>query len=88
MHTCANEHDVILPILRLHSVHHYLGELVFHVGLDDDWPVVDWVDGVEHGRVSPRKGDDLVWKIFRRIETTESFTGALRKQKIIVQQSK
>ena len=77
LHTSANEHDVILAVLRLHLVHHDLGELVVHVRLHHDGLVVDGEDGVKHGRVAPGEGDHVVREILGGVETAKRLAGAL-----------
>ncbi|TNN56371.1 hypothetical protein EYF80_033407 [Liparis tanakae] len=51
--TCPDEHDVILSVLRLHPVHHQLGELVVHVGSHHDGTPAYRVHRVVHGWVTP-----------------------------------
>ena len=77
MHTSADEHDVILAVLRLHLVHHDLGELVVHIRLHHDGLVVDGVDWVEHGRVAPGEGDHVVGEVLGGVEAAERLAGAL-----------
>ena len=77
MRTGANEHDVILAVLRLHLVHHDLGELVVHVRLHHDGLVVDGVHGVEHGRVAPGEGHHVVGQVLGAVEPAKRLAGAL-----------
>lgn len=81
MHTCANEHDIILPILCLHFVHHQLGKLVVHVCAYHYGSSPYWVHRVVHGRVTPGEGDDIIRKVLRRIETSKCLAGALRSRR-------
>lgn len=76
--TCANEHDVILSVLRLHSVHHQLGELIVHVCPHHDGTASYWVDWVVHGWVAPGKGDDIIRKVLGGVKTSECLAGTLR----------
>lgn len=77
MFTCAYEHDVILSILRFHFIHHDLSELIIHVRFDYDRSIVDGVDRVEHGRVAPSKGHDLIGELLGGVIPPEGFARAL-----------
>lgn len=76
--TCPDEHDIILPVLRLHSVHHQLGELVVHVRPHHDGTPAYWVHWVVHGWVTPGKGDDIIREVLGGVESAECLTGTLR----------
>lgn len=77
MFTRPDEHDVVLSVLRLHSVHHQLGELVVHVRSHHDGTPAYRVHRVVHGGVTPGKGDDIVGKVLGGVESSECLTGAL-----------
>lgn len=49
--TCANKHDIILPVLRLHPVHHDLFQLVRNVGFYEERLAQRGVDWPPHQRV-------------------------------------
>lgn len=83
--TCSYEHDIILPILCLHLIHHDLGELVIHICFDNDGPTVDGVDRVKHGRVAPSKGHNLIRELFRGVVSSESFAWTLWSKQVKVQ---
>lgn len=78
MHTCPNEHDIILSVLGLHSVHHQLGELVVHICAYHDGTPTYGVHRVIHGRVTSGKGDDIVRQVLSGVEPSECLTGTLR----------
>lgn len=76
--TGADEHDVILAVLRLHSVHHQLGELVVHIRPHHDGAPAYRVHRVVHGRVTPGEGDDIIREVFGGVESSEGLAGTLR----------
>lgn len=63
--TCADEHDVILAVGRVYSVHGDLRETVVHVGPDEDGPPAHRVDRIVHQRVVTRKLDHIVREALR-----------------------
>lgn len=46
--TCANEHDIVLSISSIDSVHSDLCKAVVHIGPDEDGPSAHRVDRVVH----------------------------------------
>lgn len=76
--TRSDEHDIILSILRLHSVHHQLGELVVHVCSNHDGAPADWVHRVVHGRVTPGEGDDIIGEVLGGVKSSKRLAGTLR----------
>lgn len=77
MCTCAYEHDIILPVFCLDFIHHYLGELVVHVGFDYDGSIIDGVDRIEHGRVASGEGYDLIREVFGCIKSSKGLAWTL-----------
>lgn len=82
MFTCSYEHDIILPILCLHLIHHDLSELVIHVCFDDDGPIVGGVDRVKHGWVAPSKGHDLIRELFSGVISSKRFAWTLWSKQV------
>lgn len=80
--TRSDEHDIILSILRLHSVHHQLGELVVHIRPHHDGTPADWVHRVVHGRVTPGEGDDVIGEVLGGVKSSERLAGTLRIKQI------
>ena len=76
--TRADEHDIILPVLCLHSVHHQLGELVVHIRPHHDGTSPYRVHRVVHGRVTPGERDDIIGKVLGGVEASEGLAGTLR----------
>lgn len=76
--TCPNEHDIVLSVLCLHSVHHQLGELVVHVCPHHDGTPAYRVHWVVHGWVTPGEGDDIIREVLGGVESSKCLTGALR----------
>lgn len=60
--TCANKHDVILPVSSIDSVHSDLCEAVVHISPDEDGPPGHRVDRVIHQRVVTRKLNHIIWE--------------------------
>lgn len=60
--TCANKHDIILPIGSADSVHCNLCEAVVHISPDEDGLSAHRVDWVIHQRVVTSKLDHIVWE--------------------------
>lgn len=80
MYTCANEHDVILAIFCFYFIHHYLRELVVHICFDDDWSIVNGVDGVEHGWVASGKGYHFIREVLCCVKSPECLARALQSK--------
>lgn len=80
MVTCANEHDIIMPVCGAHPVHSDLGEAIVYVGPQEDWPAVQGVYRVKHQRVVTGKLDHVVRETLGGLETAECLAGALRGQ--------
>lgn len=76
--TCADEHDVILSVLCLHSVHHQLGELVVHICPHHDGAPPYGMHWVVHGWVTPSESDDIIGEVLGGVEPSKGFTGTLR----------
>lgn len=81
MYTCADEHDIVLPIFCFHFVHHYLGELVVHICFDYDWPIVNGIHRVEHGRVASSEGYNVIGQVLGCIEPSKRLAWALLRKK-------
>lgn len=79
--TCADEHDVILAVSRVDSVHSDLGEAVVHVGPDEDGPPAHRVDWIVHQRVVTRKLDHIVREALGRLKAAECLARTLQKRK-------
>ena len=79
--TCAYEHDVILSISSVDSVHSDLCEAVVHVGPDEDGPSAHGVHRVVHQRVVTRKLDHVIWETLRGLETAECLAGTLMEER-------
>lgn len=80
--TRSDEHDIILAILCLHSVHHQLGELVVHICPHHDGAPADWVHWVVHGWVTPGEGDDIIGEVFGGVKPSERLAGTLSLKEI------
>lgn len=76
--TCPDEHDVVLSVLRLHSVHHQLGELVVHICPHHDGTSTYRVHWVVHGWVTPGEGDDIIGEVLGGVKSSKSLTRTLR----------
>ena len=61
--TCSKKQDVISSICSIDSVNSYLCILVVSACPNDQWPPVDWVDGIKHQGVVPDKGHHVIWKL-------------------------
>lgn len=75
--TCANEHDIILSIGSVHSVHSDLCEAVVHVGSNKDGPSAHRVDGVVHQRVVTCKLDHIIWETLCGLKAAKGLAGTL-----------
>lgn len=78
--TCANEHDIILAIGGVDSVHSDLREAVVDVSSDEDGPPAHRVDRVIHQRVVTCKLNHIVWETLCRLKTAECLTGTLKEE--------
>lgn len=76
--TCSDEHDIVLPVLCFHPVHHQLGELVVHICPNHDGAPPNGVHWIVHGRVAPGEGDHIIRKIFGGVEASKCLAGALK----------
>lgn len=75
--TCANEHDIILSISSVDSVHSDLRETVVHIGSNKDGPSAHRVDGVVHQRVVARKLDHIIWETLCGLKAAKRLAGTL-----------
>lgn len=61
--TCAEEEDVVLPVLSLHPVHHELAQPLGQVCLHQEGPAVPGQHGLEHEGVGTGKVQHLVREV-------------------------
>ena len=76
--TCADEHNIVLPVLCFHSVYHQLRKLVVHICPHHDGASPYWMHWVVHGRVTPCKGNDIIRKVLSGVKPTKCLARALR----------
>lgn len=79
--TCADEHDVVLAVGRVDSVHGDLREAVVHVAPDEDGPPAHGVDRVVHQRVVTGELDHIVREALRGLKTAKCLAWTLQKEK-------
>lgn len=77
--TCANEHDIVLSISSIDSVHSDLCKAVVHIGPDEDGPSAHRVDRVVHQRVVTRELNHIIWETLCWLKAAECLAGALKK---------
>lgn len=81
--TCPDEHDIILSVLGLHSVHHNLFELVRNIGLDEHRLAQGRIHRPPHQWVAAGELQHRVREVLRAGELSAGligdFTGALKE---------
>lgn len=75
--TCAYEHDVILSILCLYTVHHDLFEAVGQVGLDQQRLLHGRVHRSPHQGVPSGKLEHCVWEVLGTAKLSARLVGDL-----------
>lgn len=83
--TCANKHDIILPVLRLHPVHHDLFQLVRNVGFYEERLAQRRVDWPPHQRVVAGKLQHRIREVLGASKLSArligDFTGTLERRR-------
>lgn len=77
--TCADKHDIILPIGSVDSVHSYLCEAVVHISPDKDGPSAHGVNWIIHEGVVTSELDHIVWETLCGLKTAKSLAGTLKE---------
>lgn len=81
--TCANKHDIIQPVLRLNTIHHYLFQLIRNVGLYKHRATKGWIHRPPHQRVVAGKLQDWIGEVLCApklpARLIDDFTGALER---------
>lgn len=81
-HTCAQEEHLVVPIGSHHLVHGHRCVFVVSVGPDHQGSPPHWVDGVEHDRMVPYEGHDVIWELLCCLDVRcEGSTRTLEEQK-------
>lgn len=81
--TCSDEHDVIVAVCSINSIHSDLCEAVRHSCAQEEWTATEWRHWVIHQGVMTRKLDHVIWKAFGGLETSKRLTGTLKSSKRI-----
>lgn len=87
--TCANKHDIILPVLCFDTVNHNMFQLVRNVGLHKHGLAQGWVHRLPHQRVAASKVQHRIREVLGAAKLTArlvgDFTGTLLEQQQKVQ---
>lgn len=75
--TCAEEEDVVLPVLSLHPVHHELAQPLGQVCLHQEGPAVPGQHGLEHEGVGTGKVQHLVGEVLGAAVLPPGLVGGL-----------
>lgn len=79
MLTCSNEHDVVMAICSINSIHSDLCEAVRHSSAQEERTATEGCHWVIHQRMMTCELDHVIWEAFSGLETSKRLTGTLNK---------